>query len=195
VGQLIYQKGLDVLIQALAMTHAESCFLHIIGNGSEETSYENLAKRQQVDPFIQWHGTMPNEQVLDHMAKADLLVLPSRYDGWGAVVNEALTVGTPVLASDACGASCLLTSDFLGDVFPSGNTSKLAAVLKKRTARGPLPIEERTKIREWAGRSIAPEAVAGYLMEILCRAKSQKSFDGLRPPWERGSPQGSWRNS
>ena len=39
------------------------------------------------------------------MAAADVLVLPSRFDGWGAVVNEALMVGTPVICSDRCGAS------------------------------------------------------------------------------------------
>ena len=51
---------------------------------------------------------MDNTKVRLAIEEADLLVLPSRFDGWGAVVNEALGAGTPVLVSDLCGSSYLV---------------------------------------------------------------------------------------
>ena len=52
-------------------------------------------------------------------------MLPSRFDGWGAVVNEALMVGTPVICSDRCGASDLIENGRNGYVFEAGNARAL----------------------------------------------------------------------
>ena len=59
------------------------------------------------------------------IAAADLLALPSRWDGWGLVVNEALAVGVPVIASNACGASDLIRQDVNGYVFTSEDAASL----------------------------------------------------------------------
>jgi glycosyltransferase involved in cell wall biosynthesis len=52
-------------------------------------------------------------------------VLPSRFDGWGAVVNEALMVGTPVICSDRCGASDVIENGRNGYVFEADNADAL----------------------------------------------------------------------
>ncbi|MCI5142418.1 MAG: glycosyltransferase, partial [Candidatus Electrothrix sp. ATG1] len=56
------------------------------------------------------------------MASADLFVLPSVHETWGAVVNEAMTVGTPVLASDKVGAAQdMITHDHNGFLYQCGD--------------------------------------------------------------------------
>jgi glycosyltransferase involved in cell wall biosynthesis len=182
VGQLISRKGLDLLVQAMAMVHEEKCVLDIIGDGPEAHLYKDLSEKSGLNDRIRWHGPIPNEKVLKQIVEADLLVLPSRFDGWGAVVNEALTVGTPVLASDKCGASCLLTSSVLGEVFPSGNNRALASVLKARMAKGPITRGQRMRIKEWAKHAISPEVAANYLRNILLQTKNGH-YQDLRPPW------------
>src|SRR5437870_11248743 len=79
------------------------------------------------------------------MDSADLLVLPSRYDGWGAVINEALMSGIPAICSDNCGAADLVRSSVqLGAVFRAGSAIDLARVLGTWIRRGPLS-ERRTE--------------------------------------------------
>jgi len=183
VGQLIQRKAPDVLFRALAMLDAKGWVLDIIGNGPEEALYKRFTEKTELFGSVYWRGTMPNAQVLSYMAQADLFILPCRFDGWGAVVNEALTVGTSVLASDACGASCLLAVDRLGKVFPSEDSAVLSRALQERLDCGCLTHEQRAQIREWASRAIAPEAAADYLLDILQRARMRRPFSELSPPW------------
>ena len=63
------------------------------------------------------------------LSEFDLLVLPSRYDGWGVVVNEALMCGVPVVVSSACGAKELIKDGVNGYIFESGNLQSLRMCL------------------------------------------------------------------
>ena len=67
-----------------------------------------LAARSRVCDNVEVRGPLPSQAVEAEITKADLLILPSRFDGWGAVVNEALAHGCRVLASDRVQASVLL---------------------------------------------------------------------------------------
>src|SRR6266404_1499463 len=53
---------------------------------------------------IQYEGFQSPENLPAYFAQADVFVLPSRHDGWGVVVNQALAAGLPIIASDAVGA-------------------------------------------------------------------------------------------
>ena len=68
------------------------------------------------------------------MSSADCLILPSRHDGWGAVVSEALMVGTPVICSDACGSAGVVHASGVGGVFRSGDHCALTAELAVASA-------------------------------------------------------------
>ena len=66
---------------------------------------------------IHFLGTKPQTEVPTYMQQADIFILPSVYDGWGAVVNEALQAGCYVICSDAAGASDLILQDDSGIPF------------------------------------------------------------------------------
>jgi len=57
---------------------------------------------------ISFRGTLPNDRLRSAIAAADCAVLPSRFDGWGMLVNESLAVGTPIICTTACGSASLL---------------------------------------------------------------------------------------
>ena len=63
--------------------------------------------------------------------RALVLVLPSRLDGYGLVVNEAMACGTPVIVSDRVGASDTVKKAGAGLVFPSGNAVILANCIRR----------------------------------------------------------------
>ena len=166
VGQLIDRKGVDLLIKALAMLDIPAT-LSVVGDGPLRLSLERLCNRLRLASRVTFFGSLPNSEARKLMDSADLLVLPSRYDGWGAVINEALMSGIPAICSDNCGAADLVRSSVqLGAVFRAGSAIDLARVLGTWIRRGPLSERTRKIIRNWAD-CITGEAAARYLVEIL----------------------------
>ena len=180
VGRLVALKGLDVLFRALACQSTQSWELQVIGNGPEDESLRALALELGIGNRVEWVGKLPIEEIPERMARSDVMVLPSHKDGWGAVVNEALMVGTPVICSTACGAAELLREPWLGAVFKAGSVEGLATALGHWTAAGPRTPAERQRIREWS-RCISGERVSDYFLAIM-----EHVFNGApRPtaPW------------
>src|SRR5690606_29512487 len=139
--------------------------LAIIGSGPLE---RELRARAETRPGkrVVWLGQRRQSDIPKLMASADCLVLPSRHDGWGAVVSEALMAGTPAICSDRCGAAGVVRASGCGGVFPAGDAGALAAVLKNVIAQGrPTPARRRL-IAYWASCLGAAEGAA-YLAAIL----------------------------
>lgn len=130
VGQLIVRKRVDLLLTAFGQLDLPSARLRIIGKGEEEDRLKQLARQLGISERVSFSQGMPNAEIVAAMASADVLVLPSKFDGWGAVVNEALMVGTPVICSDRCGASDVIENGRNGYVFEAGNARALLERLR-----------------------------------------------------------------
>ena len=130
VGQLIARKRVDLLLRAFSQLAMPSARLRIIGNGAEKHSLEQFAGQLGIAERMNFSQGMPNAEIGAAMAAADVLVLPSRFDGWGAGVNEALMVGTPVICSNRCGASDVIENGRNGYVFEAGNAGALLERLR-----------------------------------------------------------------
>jgi len=165
VGQLIELKRVDYLIQALASIDAHELELVVIGDGPMREEWEQMANHL-LPNRVHWLGRMSMNEIPQHMINADCLVLPSRHDGWGAVVSEALMVGTPVICSDACGSAGIVRVSGFGGVFPRVDKDSLVFLLQQTLGRGPLVPEERLKLAKWA-MALSASAGARYLSEIL----------------------------
>lgn len=180
VGRLISLKGLDLLVEALT-TVARSELL-IIGDGPEKSRLQELVQREGLEDRIHWLGQMEGAAVQAHIGAADVLVLPSRKDGWGAVINESLMVGTPVICSTACGAADLIQQPWLGTVFRKNDSSSLAAAMSHWSKQGNISEQQRTRIRDWS-KCIEAPVMAGYVEEILRHVYQHASRPGV--PWRK----------
>ncbi|MCX6966289.1 MAG: glycosyltransferase family 4 protein [Verrucomicrobia bacterium] len=179
-GRLIDLKGVDLLIRALAKI--PDAVLTIVGDGPERPRLQGLAESMGVSERIQWLGQLKASLGIEHISRADVLVLPSRKDGWGAVVNEALMAGTPVICSTACGASDLIRHPWLGTVFRANDTDSLAKAMAQWNQHGPISPENRQRIRTWA-HCIEANPIAKYMEKVLAHVYEQ----GPRPqaPWRQ----------
>lgn len=179
VGQFIERKKLPLLMEALSQLNAEDVELYIVGCGPLE---DNLRARADVllTGRYHWIGQLSMDFARIEIGKADCLVLPSRHDGWGAVVSEALMSGTPVICSDACGAAGVVQLSGYGGVFRSGDTSDLQTALQRILLAGKLSLQARTGLADWA-RCLGAEAGAHYLHRIF-EHKEGKAVRPL-PPW------------
>jgi len=183
VGRLIELKRVDLLLDALARLEDTAFELTVIGSGPLETVLRAKAEKK-LPRRVGWLGLRPIGEIPALMADADCLVLPSRYDGWGAVVSEALMAGTPALCSDRCGAAGAVRASGCGGVFPSGNAEALAGLLGNALAKGRQAPRQRAAVAEWA-RCLGAGAGARYLDAILRSAASVGPRP--QPPWESHS--------
>ena len=184
VGQFVARKRLDLLIKAVANLSGEDVELWVIGSGPLEKDlrhkgFEALGVR------LRWIGRVISTEVPKHISNADLLVLPSRHDGFGAVVAEAIMAGCPALCSDRCGAAGIVEASGEGGIFPAGDLDTLTQQLRRLVSEGPLSTNDRRTLREWGSR-LGARSGADYLSAIVAFSGG----DGERPvpPWSPSEP-------
>ena len=100
VGQPIPRKGYDVLVKAMEGLPTD-IGLYIVG-GKPEDSVKELASGNAHIHFVDF---MSKSELAEYYAGADLFVLPTRYDIWGLVINEAMSFGLPFVSTDGCVAA------------------------------------------------------------------------------------------
>ena len=166
VGQFIVRKGLDLLLRGLAAATANHSQLRLLGTGPEQSALQQLARKLGIEADVVWLARQDAAGVQREMARADVTLLPSRHDGWGAVVNESLMAGTPVICSDACGAAELIRHPWLGSVIRAGSVNELCGALRKWIECGKRKPEERVQIQRWAD-CITGDVVAVYFAAIM----------------------------
>lgn len=101
--------------------------LDYYGSGPEEAKTRQLSHDLNLDDFVSFHGSIPNDKVYDIMLKADVFLFTSdRNEGWGAVANEAMANACVLVASDAIGSTPYLIKDGInGLVFKSMDAQSL----------------------------------------------------------------------
>ena len=144
-----------------------------------EAELRALADRE-LPGHVEWLGALPMRHASAEISRADCLVLPSRFDGWGAVVSESLMAGVPAICSDACGASVVVRTSGHGGVFSGPDQNELITLLRQAFQRGRPSIADRQALSRWAS-CLAAEAGANYLLKIL--GHSERGSARPTPPW------------
>lgn len=140
----------------------------MIGDGALRQDLEKTISELHLEDKIQLLGTKPQPEVPLYMQQADILILPSMYDGWGAVVNEALQAGCYVICSDAAGASDLMRMEpRVGKVFHRGNVQQLADCISWCNEHIRDIRTDRQFRQQWAEKHISGKAVARYMIDCL----------------------------
>lgn len=132
VGKLIERKRPMLLLEALERCRRrDEIQLLVVGEGPLR---ERLLKRgrEVLGDRLKFAGFVDPTRIVPYFGVADLFVLPSRYEAWGVVVNEAMHCGLPALVSDR--VSCyrdLVHPGETGGVFPSDDANALAAAIDR----------------------------------------------------------------
>lgn len=155
VGRLDPQKGFDVLAHAMQTTARQDVHLHVVGGAVRGAPRPEIS-----DPRITMHGWIGPDRIDDFYRSADALIVPSRWEGFGLVVPEALRNGTPVLCSD-CGP--------LPDLIQPGKTGAVFS-LSVDTVRHVLESLNRETLR-----AMRPACEQAY----LDRFQIGRMIDGL----------------
>jgi glycosyltransferase involved in cell wall biosynthesis len=181
VGQFIPRKGLDILLKALGNLRKLDWELTLVGSGPMEEKCRRMIFEHGLSERVRFLGPLKNLAARLEICRSDLLLLPSRYDGWGAVVNEALMAGVPAICSDHCGARDLLQASWRGEVFAAGSVPSLRKVLARWINAGRTDVVAR-RIWNWSSL-IEGKSLAAYFLSILnfVYANDERPV----PPWLR----------
>ncbi|WP_417315604.1 glycosyltransferase family 4 protein [Cycloclasticus pugetii] len=170
IGRMLGWKRVDLLIKAISKINGGKKRVHLtlVGNGPERQKLEKLAANLLETADFTFTEVIPSSEVPEIMMQHDIYVLPSSsYEGWGAVVNEALSVGCAVIASDKTGAGqAMITDGHNGLLFRSGSVSDLTRCLRTLLENH----QTRIKISEQAIREYSehwsPSVAARKFLEV-----------------------------
>jgi glycosyltransferase involved in cell wall biosynthesis len=134
VGRLASEKNLTTLIRAFGNAVAQTGSdwkLLLVGDGPERDNLEKLAAGSGIAGQVIFAGGFPWYRVPGWLAQSDVLVLPSKSEPWGLVVNEAMVCGMPVIVSQTCGcAGDLVRNGVNGFTFDHSRQAELEEHLR-----------------------------------------------------------------
>lgn len=131
VGSLRRVKGHDVLLRAFQhiVREVEGAELRLIGDGPEREQLEQLASDLGIASRVSFVGWRSREEVRDELYRASVFAFPSRSEGLGLALIEALAVGIPCVASDVGGIPEVISSPDVGCLVPPEDPDALAEEL------------------------------------------------------------------
>ncbi len=159
VGRLTPQKGFDLLLPAFARVAAAfpEWNLMIIGEGNERAHLLRMRDELSLVHRVQFTGQIPDIEAW--LARAGLVVQPSRFEGFPNVVLEAMGMGATVISADCpAGPADLIEDGINGRLVPMENVDTLANVMAELMAQPAL----RTRLGNEARRvreRFRPEAI------------------------------------
>ncbi len=173
VGRLIGYKNLPSLISAFAEARQQSANasewgLILLGDGPEHDALQQQITSLNLSDHVKLLPGRPWFKVPDVLALANVLVLPSRSEPWGLVVNEAMACGMPVLVSDRCGCVEDLVRDGQnGLVFDPDQPAQLIHCLLSFM---------NNEVNEKQMGQLSQTIIAPYAPEVV----AQEMLDGFR---------------
>jgi glycosyltransferase involved in cell wall biosynthesis len=145
----------DLLAAAARLRDAgHDCRLLVVGSGEMDAELRGLAAALGLDNVV-FAGFVNQAELPAVLASADVFVLPSDYEPWGLIVNEAMCAGLPVVLSDKVGcAGDLVEHGVNGLQYPAGDAEALAVALAMLLSDAPLRTRmgraSRDRIRGWS---------------------------------------------
>jgi glycosyltransferase involved in cell wall biosynthesis len=149
VGRLEPHKGIEDLLQSFRTASCRSLLLLIVGDGSLRDVVREAEARSI---WLRYAGRLSGDELWAAYAAADFLVLPSRVEPWGLVVNEAMAAGLPVVVSDRAGCiDDIVENEITGLVVPAESPSHLARAMVRLAE----DMELRTRLGDQGSRLIS----------------------------------------
>jgi alpha-1,6-mannosyltransferase len=172
IARLTAQKRVQLAIDAVAtlISSGHNMPLTIVGDGPERPRLERHVVSLGISDFVSFTGSVDYAAVPDHLARADVMLFPSKNEGFGLAAAEALIAGVPVVACRDGGGVL--------DIVPETGAGRITLPSAAAVGDAILSImqdPERRKIARLAGESwrarLAPDKVAevchGWYREAL----------------------------
>lgn len=167
-GQMIERKGVDLLLLAFDRLVMQGVDANLLLVGREADLPKFLA---MVSPITQskiyYEGFQPPESLPEYFRKSDVFVLPSRHDGWGVVINQALAAGLPIISSNAVGAGLDFVENGINGILVAANDVDGLYHSMKTLALNPDVARQWGERSQERARGLTPQAGAEKWVAVL----------------------------
>ena len=167
------------LLRAFALATIPKAFLVFAGEGPQRSALETEAAALGIADRVRFLGFVNQSQLPSIYTASDLMVLPSEYEPFAVVVNEASCCGCPVIASDRVGAAQDLIAPVNPSfIFPCGNVDALTTILKTVLANPKAlkvyGLEARRRMETWSIRENVSGTVDAVRLAVARLHRRQK---------------------
>ncbi|MDF2188457.1 glycosyltransferase [Paraflavitalea sp. CAU 1676] len=178
VGRLVHLiKGQDLLLQALQQVVADKRYQHttveFIGTGPSQDYLEAMVHTLSLEGHVHFPGERSRHWIYQHLGSYDLLVQPSRSEGFGLTILEGIAAGLPVIASNHAGPREIL-QDMPGCyLFEPGDVAALSASIRnlidhirENDVQSKCETSRTLAGRQYSIRNTAKEYLRHYAMDL-----------------------------
>jgi glycosyltransferase involved in cell wall biosynthesis len=165
-GRLVEAKGYPYLLRAFSeVRKSVDAELHILGAGRMEPELEKLSRQLEIDDRVTFLGFRRNPYV--HMRGADIFVLSSLWEGFGNVIIEAMSEGTPVIATRCpSGPEEIITDEVNGLLVPPRDSDSLANAMERlaldKALQSRLASAGRQRSRDFSPGNVSREYARAF---------------------------------
>ncbi len=145
ITRLCREKGIDVLLKAFAVVQKRAPHVHllIVGDGAEKDNLIKLSVDLGINNDCTWSGRLPWKKAMSYLELMDIVIVPSRFEGFGLTAIEAMACKKPVIASNVDGLAEIILDGQNGFLAPAEDVNgfaehivELAGNEKKRLSMG-----------------------------------------------------------
>jgi glycosyltransferase involved in cell wall biosynthesis len=172
VGRVVYQKGLDLALRALAGLKDLDWQWSIAGDGPQMLVLQAMAGEHELQNRIRFLGWLSAEQVKEQYTAANIFLFPSRHEGMPNAVLEAMASGLPVVATNIAGNEELVIDGETGRLVPTEDAESLRESLKPLLVEAKMREQMGLAARRRAESAFGWNRVAEQYESILEKAKS-----------------------
>ena len=178
-GQLIHRKGVDLLCEAFARLIGEGASAHLTLAG-EGPLRESLMTSlpEEVARHVTFRGFVEVSDLPSVFGENDVFILPSRHDGWGVVVNQAIAAGMPVIVTKAVGAGNDLVADGQNGFAIESDSSAAIYTAMKSFAESPSSVLEFGQHSAKRAHLISLEAAVNDWFDFFQQCLDRDAKDG-----------------
>lgn len=175
VGNLIPRKGLHVLLKALRRLPAEGYALDVVGSFDSDPHYARKMRQwttdNGLDGRVRFHGALDEKSLIGMLEKAQLLVLPSLYEGFGIAYLEGMAYGLPAVATTSGAAAEIITDGKDGYLVPPDDPDSLAACLRvlanDRASLEKMSLNARRRFQSAATWEESMAGIRKFMLDML----------------------------
>lgn len=170
VGRLTKQKGVEILLKAIKILkneYSRNLKIAIVGEGELKENLNNLTVELGVNKEVKFLGV--RKDIKELMASSKIFVLPSRWEGFGIVIIEAMSNMLPIIATSVGGIPEIIENGKDGILIPPENPKALTRAIDSLLENGKL----REKLSQAAYKKVREKySIDTYSVRMLDFYKS-----------------------
>jgi len=170
IGQIVYRKGLDLLVNTIRALDPElqnQCEIHIHGSIHQQHYFDSLMDKVRDNPGVKFFGPYKHEDLGKILSSFDVTVIPSRQENYPLTVLESLSAKVPVIASDVGGIREMFQDHVEGFLFKKEDVSRLVKIFRMLIIEPSLLDTMRSKIKPIKSISRNAEEYAHVYQDLI----------------------------